>query len=238
MTDYFPSRQVVIALSWRFGAELIRRYPRRLTLIETHTNDIYDCLTVVDRTGKHAFEWIHMNRAGSITVFFSNGDDTIGEHRTTWGEILRFDDPKVPLDRLCEQAHLPPVRQLPAGSPESVTYRVIAAVLQQAMFGRTSWDCRSGYRDGGWGSTVATHWFNRFAGLSERLAVSEKDDLLAKPETRFWFLLKGDVPVLAFEAKHGKAWDTEGKETNLAAGYQHYGRLWPVVWTAAGHLLP
>jgi hypothetical protein len=36
VTDFSPSQQFVIALSWGFGAELIRPCPRRLTLIETH----------------------------------------------------------------------------------------------------------------------------------------------------------------------------------------------------------
>lgn len=238
MTDFFPSQQVVIPLSWRFGAELIRRYPRRLTLVETHPNGIYDCLTVLERAGKWAFDCIHMNRAGAITIFFGNGEDTIGGQRPTWAEILHADDPKVPLDRLCEQARLPSVQPLPASSPESVTYRVIAAFLQHAMFGRTPWDCRNGYIDGEWGPDVATHWFDRFPRLSERLAVREKEDVLGKPETRFWFLLKGRTPTLAFEARHGKAWDTTGKETDLFTEYRHHGRLWPVVWTAAGHLLP
>jgi hypothetical protein len=236
VNDFFPSRQVVIALSWRFGAELIRRYPRRLTLIETHPNGIYDCLTVVDRAGKPAFECIHMNRWGAITIFFGNGEDTIGGQRPTWDEILRADDLRRPLDRLCEQARLPHVQHRPAGSPESVTYRVIAAFLQHAMFGRTSWDCRSGFEDEF--GEVMTDWFDCFPGLSERLAVREREDVLGMPETRFWFMLKGGTPVLAFEARHGKAWETTGKETDLFAEYRHHGRLWPVVWAATGHLLP
>jgi hypothetical protein len=236
VTDLLPPWQVVIALSWRFGAELIRRYPRRLTLVETHPNGIYDCLTVVDRANERAFDCILMNRRGVITIVVTNGGHTSGEQRTAWDEILRADDPRAPLNQLCEQAHLPSVHLLPASSPESVTYRVIAAFLQHAMFGRTSRDCRSGYDDEF--GTVMTDWFNRFPGLSERLAVREPDDVFGEPATRFWFLLEGRTPVLAFEARHGKAWDTTGKETDLFAGYRHHGRLWPVVWTTTGHLLP
>jgi hypothetical protein len=104
------------------------------------------------------------------------------------------------------------------------------------MFGRTSWDCRNGHEDEI--GTVMTDWFDRFPGLSEWLAVREREDVLGMSETRFWFLLKGDTPVLAFEARHGKAWETTGKRTDLFAEYRHHGRLWPVVWAATGHLLP
>lgn len=237
MTEFEPSKQIVIAVSWRFGAELIRRHPRRLTLVEADPTGIYDCLTVVDRANEKAFDYICMNRPGHIHIVFGEAKHGKGGPELTWTDILAARDPGMPLDRLCEQANLPPVQHRPAGSPESLTYRVIAAFLQQVMFERTSWDCRNGYAGDMYG-TVRTDWFDLFPGLSGRLAVREREDVLGMPETRFWFLLKDGTPVLAFEATHGTARDTTGKQTHLFAEYQLHHKLWPVVLASTGHLLP
>ena len=43
------NRQLIEAASWRVACELIRRYPDRLIVIETHPADgQYDCLSIYE----------------------------------------------------------------------------------------------------------------------------------------------------------------------------------------------
>ena len=44
-----PARSILEAASWRLTAELVRRYPDRFSVIETHPGGgQYDCITLID----------------------------------------------------------------------------------------------------------------------------------------------------------------------------------------------
>jgi hypothetical protein len=234
-----PSRQVTEAASWRFAAELVRRYPSRFTLIETHPGGgQYDCLTLLDQDEASDLERVDLNRAGSTFVWWRTDKSRNWAWRGCWPEIVATGDPRDLLDRLCERAGLTPITHVPSPTPAVVAYRVIAAFLAHATFGRVSWQCRNGYLDSsGMSGGRRDELFERFPQACQRLAVREPGDVLDIPAYRFWFLLKEDKPLLAIEAKLGMAWDVSGRETDLFAEYRTHHRIWPAVWAAAQLLL-
>jgi hypothetical protein len=121
-----------------------------------------------------------------------------------------------------------------------VAYRVIAAFLAHAVFGRVKWECRNGYLDssGGFGGGQRKEFFEGFPAARGRLAVRETHDVLAEPAYRFWFLLKDEKPRIAIEATRGIAWDSEGRKIDLFAEYSAHHRIWPAVLKVAGRMMP
>jgi hypothetical protein len=235
-----PSRQIIEAASWRLVAELVRRYPDRFTVIETHPGGgTYDCLTLLDQDKASGLHRIDLNRVGSVFVWPRGSRSGEWVWKGCWSEMVATSDPRELLDRLSEHAGLMPVTRLPPAAPAVVAYRVISAFMAHAVFGRVGWECRNGYLDSsGMSGGLRDEMFEHFPLARQRLAIREADDVLDIPAYRFWFLNREDQPFLAVEAKNGIAWDTSGRETDLFARYRRYHRIWPVVWSVAGHLLP
>jgi len=115
-TSHPPSRrrQITLAASWRLTAELVRRYPSRFTVIETHpATGQYDCLTLLDRDRASGLERIDLNREGSTFVW--NREQQQGWHwawRGCWPEMVATADPRELLDRLSQHAGLAPVKHV------------------------------------------------------------------------------------------------------------------------------
>lgn len=233
-----PSRPILEAVSWRLATELVRRFPDRLLVIETHPGGgQYDCISLIDQDQLSNLRSIDLNRIGSVWVH--RRDDSDWVWRGCWTELLLVDDSRLPLDRLCWQAGLAAVLRLPNATRSVVSYRVISAFLTHQMLGRQRWECRNGFLDGsGMSGGQRDEWFDRIPAAGERMLVSEPSDPFGQPAYRFWFLLKDGEPRLAIEPSRGFAYDTRGHTTNLFARYEKARRIWPVVWAAAGHLLP
>jgi hypothetical protein len=236
--DDVPSPSILGAASWRLVAQLVRRYPDCFTVIEMHPgDDQYYCLALIERSKVPNLDRIELNRHGSIWVH--RRDHTHWVWRGCWLELVLANDSQLLLDRLCGQAGLPPVSRTPRATRMSVSYRVIAAFMTHQSLGRQRWECRNGYLDSsGVSSGQRDELFDNFPAARERLLVCEPDDPFAIPAYRFWFLLKDGKPRLAFEPSQGLAWNTSGGATDLLARYEHGRKIWPVVWSAAGHLLP
>jgi hypothetical protein len=97
-----------------------------------------------------------------------------------------------------------------------------------------------GYADtsGHLGGGVRRELFDPFPMLKERLGVRTSDDFLEEPAYRFWFLVRGDEPLLGFEAGTGSAVSLDGAYCDLMDLYRTSNRrLWPVIWKVAGQLL-
>ena len=62
-----------------------------------------------------------------------------------------------------------------------------------------------------------------------------RDDLLDEPAYRFWFILRGREPRLAFE-ENGVVWDRHGEQLNLVARRKAAGSLARVVPEFAARL--
>jgi hypothetical protein len=235
-----PSRQIIEAASWELAAGVVRRYPFRFRVIETHPGGgQYDCLTLIDKSRQSQLDHIDLNRAGSIFVWAKQGG-WAWVWRGAWSELVAKEDTESLVDRLCRRSMLPMPSASPRTSPTSNGVRFVAAFLKQAMFGPTHWDCRNATEDtsGGSGGT-RTSLFDRFPRARQRLEVGERGDLFGVPGYRFWFLQQEREPRLALELSRGTAWLQDGREIDLVALYRKEGRrIAPLVWAAAGHLLP
>jgi hypothetical protein len=234
------SAQLREIASWRITAELVRRYPGRFTVIETHPGGgQYDCLSFYERARPQDGGRIDLNRAGSAHVLarFDGRARPGGPLDGFWEDLAGGDDPKRTLDRLCDLAGLPPVPQPPPSAPDAAVYRFVAAFLAHAAFGRTRWECRNGCADSSDGSGVREDWFARFPLAAAALTHRRDDDLSGIAAYRFWYLLEASQPRFALETT-GCAYDEAGSVHNLAALLRSRRRIWPVVTRVAGDLLP
>jgi hypothetical protein len=135
-----PSRQIIEAASWELAAGVVRRYPFRFRVIETHPGGgQYDCLTLIDKSRQSPLDHIDLNRAGSIFVWARQGG-WAWVWRGAWSELVATDDTERLVDRLCHKSMIPAPGASPRTSPTSVGVRFVAAFLKQAMFGPTHWN--------------------------------------------------------------------------------------------------
>jgi hypothetical protein len=106
-----PSRQMIEAASWRLTAEIVRRYPRRFAVIETHPGGgQYDCISLIDQDEASSLRGIDLNRVGSVWVHKRDGSDWAW--RGSWLEMVAVEDARPLLDRLCRRSDLPSLPHL------------------------------------------------------------------------------------------------------------------------------
>jgi hypothetical protein len=179
-----------------------------------------------------------LNREGSAHVAPFDGTPAPDPWTDIWDHVAASAEPRESVDRLAAMARLPSVSNLPPGTPAVLVARCIAAFLAQAAFGRAEWRGENGCFDtAGYGGGVRFEWFGRFPPASERLAARADDDLLGISAYRFWFLARDQEPEICLEA-NGTAWDRNGVSYDLLTMYRNARRVWPVVYSFAGHLLP
>jgi hypothetical protein len=226
--------------SWRFAAELARRYPGRFTIIETHPGGgLYDCLSIYARTDPHGGGHIDLNRLGSAHILRPFGPDASPQSLPGfWDDLLVARDPKTVLDEVCRQAGLPQVTAVPPPGPDTLSCRFIAAFLSHAILGRAEWTCRSGYLDSAdGGDEVRRELFDPFPSATRSFQTDMENDVLGQPAYRFWFLVH-EGPRLCVELPAGAVHDVDGNTYDLRGLYRRHRRIWPIVQHIAGHLLP
>ena len=226
-----PSRRIVEAVSWRLVAEVMRRHPGRLRLMEAHSGGgQYDQLCLYPRpTPGDASFLVSLNRVGS--AYFGG---LSGEPWTSiWTDVLAAEDPKDVVDEMERLARLTSSAHVPPSTPDVLTVRAIAALLAPKAFERGRWECRNGCLDSSGGdSGVRERLFAAFPLCRERRYQTRPDDLFGEPAYRFWFVLRDDEPVLAFE-DNGLVWDRHEEQFNLVALRKAAGSLAPVVQALA-----
>ncbi len=217
--------------SWRIVCELFRRFPGKFQVIETHPGGgMYDCLSIFCNS-RHVADF---NRAGSFHVFDSKG----GQPPIDIWRSLAEENIQDVLDQVCRSLNLQSPTKLPPSTPEVIVYRLIAAFLGHSAFGKESWECRNGYFDtAGMEESGVNPAFNLFPHAKERIRVTLSSDLFQTPAYRFWFIKKNGKPVICLETT-GAAWNSEGLSFDINSLYKKEKRIWPVVWTVAGNLLP
>ena len=198
-------RSVLEAVSWRLASELVRRHPDTTRLIRGHPGGGQsDCLWLLPNVG--ATGDVRLNRVGTIQVLERFDGRPEGEWLPTeWDEYLRA-DPREFLHRLEVAAGLPVPQQVPAATPMTLTYRVLAAIASTAIKSVHPIEIELGYIDtsgygGGPNDALAS-----FPAIPTELLRARDDDFYEQPGYRFWIVLRDDVPVLAFEQRHGLAW--------------------------------
>ena len=132
-TWYVPT-QLAHVLTWQLAAQLVRRHPEDLWVINTHPLDgFYDCLGICDLQTKGDRLLAHLNRRGSGLAL---PDGTVRRWTRGWEE----DDPRPWILRLEDRLGLTPPRgQLPPSTPSSLAVRWIAQLLSIQLSGRDRW---------------------------------------------------------------------------------------------------
>ncbi len=140
------NRQLREIASWRFACELIRRYPNKFIIIETHPGGgTYDCLSLYTKKEEHCAD---LNRGGRFHVFMRfDGLHKDVDAYPIWDELSRKEDYPGILDILCRMMGLPIPHRLPPSTPAVLVYRFIAAFLAHSCFGVDYWECRNGEFD-------------------------------------------------------------------------------------------
>jgi len=226
------SRQLLEAASWRVVAELMRRHPAELGVIETHQGGgTADALTLL-RPGRAMSDGaISLNRVGSAHFNSFVGEPDLESWQDFWAAYAAARDPRSVVIELERRAGLRPPTAVPASTPQSLTYRVIAAILVTTVFGRVSHECRNGMDDnsGMGGTTRRDELFAPFPEARSRAADDKPGDWCGEPAYRFWFIQRAGEPILALEPRSGLVWNRAELRHDLAV-------LWPASGKRVGLL--
>ncbi len=235
------SRQLREIASWRIATELIRRHPKKLTILETHPGGgQYDCLTLIKRKldSGSPVRLMDMNRVGSLHVHrtFADELDEPVHWSDIWEEMSSIEDPKVLLDRIEAAIGLSHHGKPPVSNGEVLAYRVITALLSTAAYGRVLWECRNGYVDtSGYGGGPEERYFADFP-VTRAWLEDTPNMPFGIAHYGFWFLLRKDTPVLCLHVT-GRVADRVGNVYELVPLYQKYGRIMPMAVKIAGTAL-
>jgi hypothetical protein len=113
-------------IAWYIAAELIRRNPQSLRVIETHPGGgQYDCISVLTRTADPQ-RVVDMNRVGSLhTGMQIDGRDRWGSF--DWLQVLQLDDIRENLIRPIEaRLGIASPNKSPPTTQQSIGVRVLA----------------------------------------------------------------------------------------------------------------
>ncbi len=218
-----PPRPLVLATAWWIAAELVRRHPLELTVIETHPGGGQsDCLAVYKIVGDDAHSLVHMNHETGACHL--HGPRDLG-----WPEAIMARDRRRDLVELYESAaDLLAPSSTPAARPTSIGIRAISAFMERvALAVRVRWIMENGVLDSaGYEGGVRREHFQALPMAQRQLEELRGDPgPLGLFEYRFWFLLpsQGEKPVLAIDQHSGLAWDQD-REYDLLQTYKDVGR--------------
>jgi hypothetical protein len=221
-------------------AELARRHPKQLRVIEAHGGGgQYDELRLYPRpTPPNADFFISLNRVGSCHF----GHVQQGPWRSIWSDAVAARGLQDIVDELENRSGLITSGDHKAGSPlppctpAVLIIRTIAWLLAPMAFEHDHWSCLSGYCDtSGGGGGVRSELFEAFPLAQARLRERADDDMLGEPAYRFWFILRNHEPRLALE-ENGLVWDRHGEQVNLVARRRAAGSLRQAVPELAARL--
>ena len=200
-------RSVLEAASWRLASELVRRHPASTRLIRAFPGGgQYDVLWIQATEDIEKGD-VRLNRNGTIQVHrrFDGRPAKEDWSPTQWDEYLRA-DPHEFLVRLEELAGLPRPTQVPATTPTTLAYRILAAIASTAVKSVHPIDIQSGYIDtdgyGGGPNPV----LDTFPNIPSELRRPQTEDFFDEPGYRFWVVHRDGEPVLVLEQNEGLAW--------------------------------
>jgi hypothetical protein len=109
--------------------------------------------------------------------------------------------PREFLRRLEVAAGLLTPQAVPAATPVTLTYRVLAAVASTAIKSVHPIEIQPGFIDTSGYGAGPNEALASFSAIPDQLRRPRDDDLHGEPGYRFWLVLRNDVPVLAFEQR-------------------------------------
>jgi hypothetical protein len=198
-------RSVLEAASWRLASELVRRHPDTTRLIRAHPGGGQsDCLWLLPTAGPDGD--IRLNRNGTIQVLERfDGRPADAWRPTEWAEYLAA-DPREFLHRLETVAGLPVPQVVPAATPTTLTYRILAAIAATAFKSVHPIEIQPGVIDTSGYGGGPNDALDGFGAISQDLLRPRSGDFYGEPLYRFWIVLRDEVPVLALEQSEGWAW--------------------------------
>lgn len=230
-------KSVSRALAWWIAAELVRRHPGRLQIIETHPMDgHYDCISVFDQGVEGAGDpgiVLHMNVDPGTHITHRSwfSDESEDETRFNWLEVLLCGDRRRYVVKQLERVEgLPSPSRTPSTRPESIGPLVIAAFLQRSLLGPAKWQALNGVEDPAYGDNIRSELFSAIPGarIASDCGIDGVDHL--QPEYRFWFLAEEnrdgstDAPTVAIDTWAGLLWRADGPEVDLMSVYSDESR--------------
>ena len=195
--------RIVNAGSWHVAAEFVRAFPN-VRVFHTHPGGgQYDCLSIVGDALS-----IDINRAGgSIHVH----DSPAGARSPLipgpeWQDLLlRGTAPRELAQRIASGCGLDWPKTTPSTRPHVLVYRVIAQVLEGAVFDPAHWD-------------ATTQFFDSSGGMGDHMGVTPHPEISMLPANKVWVILAND------EARawlwDGWAWTAGGERRDLYAAYR------------------
>lgn len=174
-------------LAWWVAAELVRRHPGELHVIETHPGGgQYDCVSIYRSSGRSGAEVVvHMNVTGTLThgTWFRDGGE-----RFNWLEVLLSANRRSYIVEQIERVEgLTSPPKTPSTDTSTVGPMLVAAFLERSVLGPARWCAVNGVADSSEGVHVRTECFEQFPD-AERWCASVEGDFGGRREYRFWFV--------------------------------------------------
>ena len=228
-------RQHAEAAAWRIAAELVRRHPEDLVVIEMHPGmGQYDCVAVCRReydantVNYTTLLMMNLMPHGHIDV---NVNASPGDTRPNWLDAILSTDLRrdivIPVER--SRGLIPP-KETPSTTESSIGIRVIAEILTSRAHRGPTLTALNGVHDssGMGGSAVRAELFRQITGLDSELPAHHSGDVLREPAYRYWFLLRegGDrlPPHIAIDTWSGLVWTKSIVAGDLMKMYDANGR--------------
>lgn len=221
--------------SWRIAAELIRRHPDDLVVIETHPcTGQYDCLslyTPVQHEGRKMVEsFLQMNRQGKghvdIHIPASGGERV----RPNWLDVAASTDLRKQIIVEIEQIRgIDSPAKTPPTTHKSIGPRLIAEVLSMQVHHQIALMALNGMEDssGMLGTGVRSDLFASVPGMTEQMTNRQSEDVFGDPAYRFWFVLREDYrsnPLMGIDVQNGLIWTENLQGADLMKLYDEAGR--------------
>lgn len=237
------NKVVARSVAWWIAAELIRRHPSNLRVIEMHpAAGTYDCVSIFSVKPGHAAErLVHMNvnpGAHLTPDSWFTGDGS--EPRFNWLEVMLCDDRRSYVVEHLERAEeLEPPTQTPSTTASSIGPMVISAFLQRSVWGPARWNMVNAMFDssGYSGTKPRTELIEQFDGLGDWIEQPQPDDIDGIGAYRIWFGCR--VPnawdkvdsdpepttaEFAVDTWTGRLWRPKAAPVDLMSRYDKVGR--------------
>lgn len=219
-----------LALAWTVGAELVRRHPHQLRLIDTSPHTYGPALTVWRLAGFHKGPCLYMTlgKEMHLTPVNTNWE---GSGRFNWLDVLLTTNRRSYVVAQLEQVlNLPSPNTTPATTHTSIGPRLVAAFLTRTALNQPRWTVTGGVGADDDDIFVRDDLFRAMPQVAED-ATTHRD--VEHPwelaQARYWFLRAAKnskpaaSPVLAIDMFAGQAW-TDSARFDLPDLYRKGGR--------------
>ncbi len=227
---HVPTFALRQALGWSVGAELVRRHPNRIRLLETFPHQYGRALSPYlmgeeDRPGQLLGVFTY-GREMHITLFVEHSSSG----RFNWLDLLLAENRQHYVVRQLEFAFgLQKPSKTPPTQLASIGPRAIAAFLERSALGRDRWLMRSGTGQDDDDIFVNNELFRAMPQVAADLVRHRAHNHpWGLGESRYWFLcpIRNGIPrdpVLSIDVVDGIAWSSS-RRTDLMSEYNTLSR--------------